>query len=67
MTVRKHQHAPGLKTYAGSLGESLDEIGSKPLGRRIMIKPSLSGPPLRCSPQDQPNARKIPGPFNVPE
>jgi hypothetical protein len=25
-------------TYAGSLGASLDEIGFKPLGRRIKVK-----------------------------
>jgi hypothetical protein len=31
----------------GSLGALLDEIGFKPLGRRIRIKMGVSGPRLR--------------------
>ena len=35
------------KKSAMSLGSALDEIGFKPLGRRIKIKPGIKGTQLR--------------------
>lgn len=42
MAKRSKTRLTKSATYAGSLGAALDEVGFKPLGRRIKVKAGVS-------------------------